>query len=168
MPTIPLIAFRIYNNYFSFYLIFSCLSIPFADFLTRLYLPCVYPSCVSFLRHGYQKATKKGRKALGRRGCKKCKILGGYQMATRGTFSGEKVPFFHILSPFSQDFWGCKGRCTGLDGPKRLQNPQNRGRKPQNRVKKFKQLGMERADAGVLSLPVCAARRPKTKRRNPK
>ena len=54
-------------------------------------------------------ATKKGWKALGRRGCGKCKILGGYQMATRGTFSEEKVPFFHIRAVFRKLFRSVRG-----------------------------------------------------------
>ena len=39
-------------------------------------------------------ATKKDEKPLGRRGCRNCQILDGYQLATKGTFSYEKVPFF--------------------------------------------------------------------------
>ena len=68
---------------------------------------------MSFLKHGYQKATKKGREALGRRGCGKCKILDGYQMATRGTFSKEKVPFFIFCPGFRKIFGAARGVVLG-------------------------------------------------------
>ena len=46
----------------------------------------------------YQMATKKGGKGLGRRGWRKAGNMRGYQMATSGTFSNEKVPLF-LFSP---------------------------------------------------------------------
>ena len=42
-------------------------------------------------------ATKKDGKPLGRRRYRICQILDGYQMATKGTFSCEKVPFFCLV-----------------------------------------------------------------------
>ena len=43
-------------------------------------------------------------------------MLYGYQMATKGTFSKEKAPFFHAFGRFSNFFALCKGRCTSLKG----------------------------------------------------
>ena len=57
-----------------------CLTYRFAPAIPAGAIFCV------FSERGYQMATKKGGKALGRKGCEKCKILDGYQMATRGTF----------------------------------------------------------------------------------
>ena len=69
-----------------------------------------YPIFVSFGKLGYQMATKKGGKPLGRSGCKICQILDGYQLATKGTFSYEKVPFLykenHSLSEWFKKAYG--------------------------------------------------------------
>ena len=67
----------------------------------------------NFSRSGYQMATKKDRKPLGRRGCRNCQILDGYQLATKGTFSYEKVPFFIFYSHFCNIFSGVRGVVLG-------------------------------------------------------
>ena len=54
-------------------------------------------------------ATKKGGEGLGRRGWQKAGNMRGYQMATSGTFSNEKVPFFLFLPPFSHFFTYVRG-----------------------------------------------------------
>ena len=64
---------------------------------------------MSFGKLGCQMATKKDEKPLGRRGCGNCKILDGYQLATKGTFSQEKVPFFLFYSHFYNIFSGVRG-----------------------------------------------------------
>ena len=72
-------------------------------------------------------ATKKDGKPLGRRGCRicqildgyqlatkgTCQILDGYQLATKGTFSYEKVPFFFFCSSFCNIFSGVRGVVLG-------------------------------------------------------
>ena len=98
-------------------------------------------------------ATKKSWKPLGPKGCKKCKILDGYQMATKGTFSDEKVPFFRVLARFLQDFFKCEGRCTGLMPGKSHQNLEKRAKSPTKWPKKSKLVGTGKANAGALSAP---------------
>ena len=65
---------------------------------------------MSFGKLGYQMATKKDGKPLGRRRYRVCQILDGYQMATKGTFSCEKVPFLykenHSLSEWFKKAYG--------------------------------------------------------------
>ena len=68
---------------------------------------------MSFWKHGYQMATKKDGKPLGRRGCRICQILDGYQLATKGTFSYEKVPFFLFYSFFCNIFSSVRGVVLG-------------------------------------------------------
>ena len=68
---------------------------------------------MSFWKLGYQMATKKDGKPLGRRGCRICQILDGYQLATKGTFSQEKVPFFLFYSHFCNIFSGVRGVVLG-------------------------------------------------------
>ena len=68
---------------------------------------------MSFGKLGYQMATKKDGKPLGRRGCKICQILDGYQLATKGTFSCEKVPFFYFCSFFYNIFSSVRGVVLG-------------------------------------------------------
>ena len=72
-----------------------------------------YPGRVSFWKLGYQMATKKDGKPLGRRGCRICQILDGYQLTTKGTFSYEKVPFFIFYSHFCNIFSGVRGVVLG-------------------------------------------------------
>ena len=72
-----------------------------------------YPIFVSFGELGYQMATKKGGKPLGRRGCRNCQILDGYQLATKGTFSYEKAPFFYFCSSFCNVFSSVRGVVLG-------------------------------------------------------
>jgi len=45
-------------------------------------------------------STKKGRKALGRKGRENPHFLYVYQMSTNGTFSVEKAPFFAFWGDF--------------------------------------------------------------------
>ena len=58
-------------------------------------------------------ATKKGGNPLGCSRCRICQILDGYQLATKGTFSYEKVPFFIFYSHFCNIFSGVRGVVLG-------------------------------------------------------
>ena len=85
--------------------------------------------------HVYQMSTKKGGKALGRRGFENFHFLGVYQMSTKVTFLMGKPAFWPVFCCFQTEIRVCKECYTGLIGlkssPKIKFPAKNREKRPE-------------------------------------